>query len=156
MRPELAPNLPSEAGAPPADVVALLSSHARAEELRTPPPHLERGGVDVDDVAREVLVEDPPATDAEITEAVLKLRDAHNRSPGVIRPLASQIPRSLFLAVVERSRRTTTQGAFAIRPDCSSGGWRASSKSANSAHLPPLPAPLQRVSATEVIASASD
>lgn len=82
-----------------AGTVVPLRPRARAEELRTPPPH--RDGGDVLDGAREANEDDRPASDSEITAEVLNLRGAHPKSPSVVRQYASQLPRTVFAGIIE-------------------------------------------------------
>jgi hypothetical protein len=122
MQPEPASNLVPAAEEQSADVVPLPSSRAHAEELRTPPPHLERGdGGDGDggtslrhseipEPAEISLVDAEPPSDSEITAAVLSLRNAHTRSPAVVRSLALQLPRSVFVFHLEEVRASDDAG----------------------------------------------
>jgi hypothetical protein len=122
---EPASNLVPAAELQSADVILLPPyTRAREEALEEslPPPHRDGDGGDGDGggtslpqvVAADSEQTSPedtrPASDAEITSAVLSLRGAHTRSAAVLRPYAAQLPHAVFVAILEEVRENDAAG----------------------------------------------
>ena len=85
--------------------VVPLRAGSRVEERESLPPSRR------DDDVRDAREEDPrPPSESEVRAAVLGLRGAHAKSPGVVWKYACQLPRSVFLAALDEVQQAEADG----------------------------------------------